>query len=46
MCKNDKNVKDFEIPHIFIWIDILQYKKKPKNPTQNGYFWFTLIKIE
>ena len=46
MCKNDKNVKDFEIPHIFIWIDILQHEKKTKNPTQNGYFWFTLIKIE
>ena len=29
MCKNDKNAKDFEIPHIFIWIDMLQHKKKP-----------------
>ena len=45
MCKNDKNAKDFEIPHIFIWIDMLQHKKNPQK-NQNGYFWFTLIKTE
>lgn len=45
MQKNDKNAKDFQIPHIFTWIDMLQQEKKPKKP-KNAYFWFTLIKIE
>jgi hypothetical protein len=38
MCKNDKNVKDFEIPHIFIWIDILQHEKKNQKPNPKWLF--------
>ena len=40
MCKNDKNVKDFEIPHIFIWIDIhvLQHEKNHQKPNPKWLF--------